>query len=90
VIAAPEVHPGFSVLWVLMITSAQRGAWPGDVAVSDLAATGLSVPCYVRTEKIATVDTQFAEAMGRLTVNDRRQVADRLRGLLGSVLLLQH
>ena len=36
VISAPEVHERFAVLWVLMITSAGRVAWPGDVAIGDL------------------------------------------------------
>ena len=51
VISAPGVHDRFEILWVLMITSADREAWPGDVNISDLDAAGLPVPCVVRTEK---------------------------------------
>ena len=90
VIAAPEVHARFSVLWVLMVTTAARGAWPGDVAISDPVGAGLSVPCYIRTEKVATVDIRLAEAVGRLAIDDRREVVDRLCGLLGPILRLQH
>jgi mRNA interferase MazF len=86
VIAAPTVHARFSVLWVLMITSAERAAWPGDVAISNLAAAGLSVPCYVRTKKIATVDQRLVEPAGRLVAADRSKVAENLREMLGPVI----
>jgi hypothetical protein len=80
------VHARFAVLWVLMITSAERAAWPGDVAVSDLAEAGLPVSCFVRTEKIATVDARFAEVAGRLSRRDRTTVACCLHELLAPVL----
>ena len=31
-----------------MITSAKQSAWSSDVAITDLAAAGLAVPCVVR------------------------------------------
>jgi mRNA interferase MazF len=90
VIATPDVHARFAVLWVLMITSAQRAAWPGDVAITNLEEAGLHVPCFVRTEKIATVDARRAEGAGRLVPDDRAKVANFLRELLRPALLLQH
>ena len=88
VIATPEVHERFAVLWVLMITSAEHAAWPGDVAISDLNEAGLPVPCFVRTEKIATIDARFAEPAGRLASRDRPNITRCLRGLLGPVLIV--
>jgi hypothetical protein len=73
-----------------MITSAERAAWPGDVAITNLEEAGLFIPCFVRTEKIATVDTRFAEGVGRLVPDDRPKVANFLREMLRPTLLLQH
>ena len=90
VVAAPVVHARFSVIWVLMITSAQRVAWPGDVPISELSIAGLATPCHVRTEKIATIDTRFAEAIGRLSPVDRANVAARLHRMFDEILLGRH
>ena len=38
VIASPIAPGAPELLWVLMVTSAANRGWPGDVAVSDLAA----------------------------------------------------
>ncbi len=86
VIAAPEVDERFGVLWVLMITSARHQMWPGDVAISDLAAAGLSRACFVRSEKVATVDARLAAPIGRLAAMDRPDVATRLRAMFEDVL----
>jgi mRNA interferase MazF len=88
VISTPDVHERFGVLWVLMITSAERTRSPGDITISDLAEAGLPVPCVVRTEKIATIDTRFAELAGRLSEQDRADVVRSLRRLLDSVLVV--
>jgi mRNA interferase MazF len=87
VVGIPEINLRFSVLWVLMITSARHRMWPRDVAIADLAAAGLSRPCFVRTEKIATVDARFATALGRLQSPERVLVAQHLRSLLQEVLI---
>jgi mRNA interferase MazF len=71
VVGTPEVHERFGVLWVLMITSAGRTPWPGDVAIGDLDAAGLPIACVVRIEKIATIDARFAERAGRLASRER-------------------
>lgn len=55
-----------SLVWVLMITSAENRAWPGDVAIGDRASAGLPAPSVVRTAKIATVDTARAARLGSL------------------------
>jgi antitoxin PrlF len=76
VVAAPEVHARF--------------AWPGDVAIFGLSEAGLAVPCFVRTEKIATVDARFVEAVGRLVPGDRAKVIESLRNLLAPALAPGH
>ena len=86
VIAAPEVHERFAVLWVLMITSARHQMWPGDVAISDLAAVGLSRASFIRSEKVATVDARLAAPIGRLAAMDRAEVTTRLRTMFEDLL----
>jgi mRNA interferase MazF len=86
VVGVHDVDERFAVLWVLMITSAKHRMWPRDVAISDLAAAGLSQACFVRTEKIATVDSRFASRIGQFALQDRALVTQHLRSLLGDVL----
>ena len=86
VLATYAVQARFSVAWLLMITSARHSRWPGDVAVTDLARAGVSRPCYVRTEKIATVDARFIDLIGHLTPADCVEVRGHFDRLLGPVL----
>ena len=77
---APEL------LWVLMVTSVANRGWPGDVAVSDLTAGGLSAASVVRSAKIATIEARDAERIGHLPSNDWSQVAMAMRGSLTQLL----
>jgi len=86
VISAPNVHERFGILWVLMITSANRAAWPGDVPINDLSAAGLPVPCVIRTAKIATIDARLAEPVGHLSERDRAPVIESIRGILTALI----
>jgi mRNA interferase MazF len=63
VIASPV--DGF-LLWVLMITSAENRAWPGDVAIPDHLSCGLPAPSLIRTAKIATLELAKAERRGQV------------------------
>jgi mRNA interferase MazF len=58
-----------SIYWAVMITAAQRGTWPGDVALlEDHLQYGLPVPCYIRTAKMnAFVVRQIERTSGRLS-----------------------
>lgn len=47
VVAFHEAPGTPSLLWVLMVTSAENRGWPGDVAVSDLIEAGLPAPSVV-------------------------------------------
>ena len=86
VIATPSATDAFSILWVLMITSAARGRWPLDIPISDLRLGGLSHTCVVRTSKVTTLDSRLAVRIGELAAADRAKVAACLRDLLGDVL----
>jgi mRNA interferase MazF len=71
VVAVPDPGTGFSLAWVLMITSRENADWQGDVAITDLAMAGLRHPSVVRTAKIATIDARDAEPIGILSKEDR-------------------
>lgn len=86
VIATPSATDAFSILWVLMITSAARGRWPLDIPISDLRVGGLSHACVVRASKITALDSRLAVRIGELAGADRAQVAACLSELLGHVL----
>ncbi len=86
VIAAPAATGAFTVLWVLMITSAARERWPLDVPISDLPLGGLSHACVVRVGKVTTLDERLAARIGELSTPDRAEVAAGLGMLLSPVL----
>lgn len=86
VIATPSATDAFSILWVLMITSAARGRWPLDIPISDLRLGGLVHACVVRTSKVTTLDSRLAVRIGELAAADRARVAACLSDLLGDVL----
>jgi len=72
---------GHSVL--AMITSAKHSAWPLDVPIIDLGATGLSAPSIVRM-KLFTLDHRLILArLGKLADVDRANIEHALHRLLG-------
>ena len=79
IIAIPSIGDRPALLWVLMITSAENRGWPGDVAISDLAAAGLPAASVIRTEKIATIEAKDAEPIGKLSSPDVATVRQCLR-----------
>ena len=82
VISDASLQEAHGLLWVLMITSAENRGWPGDVAVSDLAAAGLPVPSLIRSAKIATIDARDAEPLGRIATRTRKQVLRHVGAVL--------
>ena len=83
VIAAREVVGAFTLIWILMITSARHGLWPLDAPISDLSSAGLPHPCVIRPAKVATFDARLATRIGRLAGVDQPTVARALRAILG-------
>ena len=74
VIAAGDLVAAHGLLWLAMITSAANRGWHGDVAISDIAASGLPIPSIVRPAKIATIEARDAERLGILPPQDRGPV----------------
>jgi len=75
-----------ALLWVLMITSASHRRWVGDVKIDDLGMAGLPAASIVRTAKIATIEGQEAEQVGRLSASTCRTIRDQIAALLAPVL----
>ena len=82
VVAVPDTPLASGLAWVLMITSAENAPWPGDVAISDLAAAGLPVASVVRTAKIATIADADMTVLGSIAAAERAAVAAALGALL--------
>ncbi len=55
------------LLWVVMITSAENRRWVDDIEIEDHQAAGLPAPSVIRPVKIATVEAQHVEVIGRVT-----------------------
>jgi mRNA interferase MazF len=73
----------FGLIWVLMITIAQNRGWPGDVALGDLAGTGLPAPSVVRTAKIATIEARDAARLGRVGDDVDAEILGRVLAQIG-------
>jgi mRNA interferase MazF len=84
VIAAGDLATTHGLLWVLMITSAENRGWPGDVAINNLAKTGLPVPSLIRTAKIATIESRDANPLGKVTPAILKTVVANLQQTLGA------
>jgi mRNA interferase MazF len=67
VVSRAPLGPDGPLIWTLMITSAARPRWPGDVVIPDHEAAGLPIPSIIRTAKITTVAAASAERAGRVT-----------------------
>jgi mRNA-degrading endonuclease toxin of MazEF toxin-antitoxin module len=74
----------FGLIWVAMITSADNAPWSCDVAISNLARTGLPAPSVVRTAKIACIEpARIERRAGRLDKTTAKAVAQKLKASLG-------
>lgn len=85
VIAAEGLGIDRRLLWVLMITSAENRAWPGDVSLeASYAAAGLPAPSLIRTVKIATIDVRDVTALGRIQADELAEVRAQVQTHLGN------
>lgn len=79
--AAFNAPAGHSLL--AMVTSADNAPWPLDCPVTDLASAGLPAPSVVRF-KLFTLDHRLVRGtLGRLALDDVRQVQAAIARLLG-------
>ena len=83
VVSVDNASSGFGLLWVVMITSAGNRGWSGDVALTDLAGTGLPVASVVRAAKIATIEAGDAARLGQVGSDTRQRVLGRIAERLG-------
>jgi mRNA interferase MazF len=82
VVAADEIEAAHGLIWVLMITSAANRGWADDVPISNLAMAGLPVASVIRCAKIATLEADDAERIGRLPRADQNKAAKRVAHIL--------
>ena len=74
VVSSPQLERDHGLVWLVMVTSTAK-ARQGDVAINDLQATGLPVPCTVRPAKIACVDVRRIQGrLGALRSSEWRGV----------------
>lgn len=84
VVSDGGVGLGERLCWVLMITSAENRSWPGDVGlIDDFQSAGLPVASLVRTAKIATVESDRLQPIGRLPASAFDAIRAQLRDRLG-------
>ena len=86
VVVADELQTHHSLLWVLMITSADHRRWPGDVMIGDPGTAGLPAASVVRTAKIAVIDARDAALLGTLVGTDRKAIGTQMFGHLSAIL----
>jgi mRNA interferase MazF len=71
------------VIWVMMITAAVNQGWPGDIDVKHYQEFGLPIPSVIRTAKIATLEAEGAEKIGRISSALLAEVRASVEGILG-------
>ena len=72
VVSTGSGNDTLSLPWVVMVTSAENRARPGDVALADPSATGRPAPSLVRTAKIAIIEARAAARLGQVDPRVRR------------------
>lgn len=66
---------------IAMVTSARNSAWPHDIAIVDLAAAGLPVPCFIRMKLNTVALTLIERKIGHLSETDAAAVRLSLKAL---------
>jgi mRNA interferase MazF len=82
VLAANGLASEHGLLWVLMITSAENRRRREDVPIARAAKAGLPAPSVVRCAKVATIEAQEAERIGKLPSRERHHVSARITAFL--------
>lgn len=66
----------------MMITNADRTAWPGDILIADHRSLGLPIRSKIRSAKIATLEAQSAVLLGTLAEDELELVEIQLERVL--------
>jgi mRNA interferase MazF len=83
VVSAGGIGEDESLLWVMMITSAENRPWPGDISLGkSYDDAGLPAPSVIRPCKLATIEARHAEPLGRIKPAMMVKVASALRAYL--------
>jgi mRNA interferase MazF len=84
VVSAGGIGEEDSLLWVVMITSAENRPWPGDLPLGkSYEESGLPAPSVIRPCKLATIEARHAEPLGRIKPAMMAKVTSALRRYLG-------
>jgi mRNA interferase MazF len=78
VVSTGELENLHGLLWVIMITSAQKKGWAGDVPITKLKKAGLPAPSVIRCAKIATIEVSDATRLGALSSPQLKLVKNML------------
>ena len=82
VLSSRDFNEGNSSSVLMMITTAARSRWLGDVSIQQWREAGLRKPCVARP-KLFTLDNRLIiSRAGALAEEDRRRVVAALRGAL--------
>lgn len=83
-VSTEAVGEADSLLWVVMITSAENRGWVGDVLIGPgHTQAGLPIPSVVRSLKIAVIEAARADAVGQVSPETLRQVLAVVQSILG-------
>lgn len=83
-VSATGLGEGDGLIWVMMITSAENRRWPGDLHLgASQAGAGLRVPSVIRPCKLATIEADHAEPLGRVRAELLVEVLAAMRAYLG-------
>ena len=75
--------PQSGLLWAMMVTSADRAGWPGDVMIADHEKAGLPIPSKVRTAKLTAITPLRLERAGTVDSTVLAAVRHHIRFNLG-------
>lgn len=73
-----------ALLWVVMITSAENRSWSSDIRIRDHTKVGLPAPSVIRPVKVATIESQHAETVGKVTTSTLIAVMRRIRMIIAA------
>lgn len=83
VVSDAQLETQHGLLWVAMITSVYSDGL-GDMAIADLAPTGLPVASFLRCGKIATIEPgRILRRAGALSARDAARAAVMLKACAG-------
>jgi mRNA interferase MazF len=82
IVSSGPVGEAGTLLWVVMITSAENRPWHGDVTIPNHERSGLPAPSVVRPLKIATIETRHADRIGKVAKLTLRTVMQSVQKIL--------